>query len=157
MTEILTEADRYHKECEELKEKLYQIEDIVKPINEQLPEDNVIRQIMLILNDCNGLEPSRYRKALEEIEIIAKDGLNPICYKSNCSRCQCYDGDDCNARMNALINNYFTDGEFFDDYGDFAEEMEALLVEERISCNKAKPISQQILDIISKAKGEAND
>ena len=97
---------------------------------------------------------SSYLKALEEIEIIAKDGLNPICYKSNCSRCQCYDGDDCNARMNALINNYFTDGEFFDDYGDFAEEMEALLVEERISCNKAKPISQQILDIISKAKGE---
>lgn len=55
-------------ECEELKDKLYQIEDIVKLINEQLPEDNIIREITLILNDCNNIELNRYRKALEEIE-----------------------------------------------------------------------------------------
>ena len=45
-----------------------QIEDIVKLINEQLPEDNIIREITLILNDCNNIELNRYRKALEEIE-----------------------------------------------------------------------------------------
>ena len=36
-----------------LEEKLYQIEDVVKPINEQLPEDKVLREIMLIINGCN--------------------------------------------------------------------------------------------------------
>lgn len=97
---------------------------------------------------------AKYKQALEEIEKIAQEGLNPICYKSNCSRCQCYEGDDCKARMNALINNYFTEnGEFFDGNGDFAEAMEALLDKERSSCNRAIPISKQTLDIISKAKG----
>lgn len=64
---------RKTQECEELKEKLYQIEDVVKPVNKQLPEDSIIRQIMLILNDCNKLEPSCYRKALKEIEEVADD------------------------------------------------------------------------------------
>lgn len=62
--------------CGGLQEKLYQIEDVVKPINEQLPGDIVIRQIMLILNNCSNLTSSRYKRALDEIEIIckAKDG-----------------------------------------------------------------------------------
>lgn len=121
---------RKTQECEELKKK--------------------IETYKCSTNCHKYIEADRYRKALEEIAGIAKDGLNPICYKSNCSRCQCYDGDDCNARMNALINNYFTEnGEFFDGNGDFAEAIEALLDEERSSCNRAKPISQQILDIIA--------
>lgn len=88
--------EQLKQECEELKEKLYQIEDVVKPINEQLPEDNVIRQIMLILNDCNKLEPSRYRKALEEIEEILKDEICEECpgkegCKAGCKEHQCLD------------------------------------------------------------------
>jgi len=150
-------VDNLNKKYNDLREKLDKIEDIVIPINNELPEDNVIREIALILNDCVGLPPSRYKQALDEIEKIAQKGLNPICYKSNCSRCQCYEGDDCNARMNALINNYFTEnGEFFDGNGDFIEAMEDLLDKERSNCNRAIPISKQILDIISKAKGEEN-
>ena len=100
-------------------------------------------------------DEARYRKALEEIEEMAKKGLNPICYKSNCSRCQCYDGDDCKSGMTALINSYFTEnGEFADGNGDFIEALESLLDKERSRCNRAKPISQQILDIINKVKGE---
>ena len=84
------EIDELKQECEKLKEKLYQIEDVVKPINEQLPEDAVIRQIMLILNDCNGLESSRYLKALEEIEKIANvlitetNEYSKCCHKNMC-------------------------------------------------------------------------
>ena len=85
--EIVAELNH---ECEELKEKLYQIEDVVKPINEQLPEDNVIRQIMLILNDCNRLEPSRYRNALEEIEQELKEDI--YCESQECG---CDDFEEC--------------------------------------------------------------
>lgn len=87
---LLEDYARKAQECEELKEKLYQIEDVVKPINEQLPEDAVIRQIMLILNDCNGLESSRYLKALEEIEKIANvlitetNEYSKCCHKDTC-------------------------------------------------------------------------
>lgn len=146
---------RKTQECEELKKtsnKYYiQVLDERDKLRKEVAKFNEKLELIRL---C-GTEPlkakcSRYRKALEEIAGIAKDGLNPICYKSNCSRCQCYDGDDCNARMNALINNYFTEnGEFFDGNGDFAEAIEALLDEERSSCNRAKPISQQILDIIA--------
>lgn len=80
----------FQHECEELKEKLYQIEDVVKPINEQLPEDSVIRQIMLILNDCNKLEPSYYRKALEEIEQELKEDI--YCESQECG---CDDSEEC--------------------------------------------------------------
>lgn len=100
-------------------------------------------------------ENHRYCKALEEIEKIAQNGLSPICYKSNCSCCRCYDGDDCNISMTSLINNYFTEnGEFVDGSGDFVEALEGLLESERKKCNKAQPIAQRILDIINKAKEE---
>lgn len=115
-------------------------------------------QCGMINIDCgkDGYKTAReieLEHALIEIEKIAQKGLNPICYKSNCSRCQCYEGDNCTARMNALINNYFTEnGEFFDGNGDFVEAMEDLLNKERSSCNRAIPISKQILDIISNAR-----
>ena len=126
-------------ECEELKERLERIEEDLK------------YQCV----DCMNIKSDRYRKALEEIEKIAKDGLNPICYKSNCSRCKCYNGDDCKAGMISLINNYFTkNGEFADGNGDFAEALEDLLDKERSRCNRALPISKKILDIINKTKGE---
>ena len=82
------ENRKLKQECEQLKEKLYQIEDIVKPMNEELTEDNIIREIMFILNDCNNLEPSRYRKALEEIEKLINDDAF--------IRCPIYDDENCN-------------------------------------------------------------
>lgn len=110
-----------------------------------------------ILHNFDKME-NHYHNAINEIEEIAKDGLNPICYKSNCSRCKCYNGDDCKAGMISLINNYFTEnGEFADGNGDFAEALEDLLDKERSRCNRALPISNKILDIINKAKGKVND
>ena len=132
---------KLEQECEELKKELNSSEKWrinAESLNEKLE----------LRNTC-------YRKALEEIEEIAQKGLNPICYKSNCSRCQCYDGDDCNASMTSLINNYFTEnGDFVDENCDFVEALGGLLEDERKKCNKAIPIAQQILDIINKAKGE---
>ena len=129
---------RKSQECEELKKQLETSEEWrikAEGLNEKL-----------------DLKNTRYRKALEEIEKIAQNGLSPICYKSNCSCCRCYDGDDCNTSMTALINNYFTEnGEFVDGSGDFVEALEALLESERKKCNKAQPIAQRILDIINKA------
>ena len=131
---------RKTQECEELKKQLETSEEWrikAEGLNEKLE-----------------LKNTRYLKALEEIEKIAKDGLNPICYKSNCSRCKCYNGDDCKAGMISLINNYFTqNGEFADGNGDFAEALEDLLDKERSRCNRALPISKKILDIINKTKG----
>ena len=119
---------------------------------EELKSESFTREELITLQEK---DIDRYRKALEEIEKIAQNGLSPICYKSNCSRCQCYDGDDCNASTTYLMNNYFTDnGEFVDENCDFVEALEGLLEDERKKCNKARPIAQQILNIINKAKGE---
>ena len=137
---------RKTQECEELKGKLRDLE--LKNTTLQ----NRYQQLDGSITECD-----RYRKALEGIEELAKDGLNPICYKSNCSRCKCYNGDDCKAGMISLINNYFTEnGEFADGNGDFAEALEDLLDKERSRCNRALPVSKKILDIINKAKGEGN-
>ena len=73
---IKNELARKTQECEKLKEKLYRIEDVVEPINKQLPEDIIIRQIMLILNDCNNLEPSYYQKALQDVQNLAQSILD---------------------------------------------------------------------------------
>lgn len=140
MSGITTLQDQLtHKiqECEELKSESFTRESLIS-----IQEEDI----------------DRYRKALEEIEKIAKDGLNPICYKSNCSRCKCYNGDNCKAGMISLINNYFTEnGEFADGNGDFAEALEDLLDKERSRCNRALPISKKILDIINKVKDGNND
>lgn len=119
---------------------------------ESLESESFTREELISIQEK---DIDRYLKALEEIEEIAKDGLNPICYKSNCSRCKCYNGDDCKAGMISLINNYFTEnGEFVDGNGDFAEALEDLLDKERSRCNRALPISNKILDIINKTKGK---
>ena len=34
------------------KEKLSQVKDTTEPLNSELPEDKVIREIFLIVNDC---------------------------------------------------------------------------------------------------------
>lgn len=138
INQLKKENDRYRKALEPFQDEYF------KGLDTTTIAELAKKSIRLTTENRN------LETALEEIEWIALRGLNPICYKSNCSRCQCYNGDDCKARMNALINNYFTkNGEFFDGNGDFVEAMEGLLDEERSSCNRAKPISQQILDIIA--------
>ncbi len=88
----------------------------------------------------------KYKQALEEIKEIATKGLKPICYKFNCSKCRCYIADDANANLTALINSYFDkNGNFADGNDDFVEALEGLLNNERIKCNKAQPICEQIL------------
>ena len=159
------------QECEELKEKYealklenqegYKIVDELKQECETLERINhrYDKELLRRLTYASNAERQRdlYRRALEEIEKIAKDGLNPICYKSNCSRCKCYNGDNCKTGMISLINNYFTEnGEFADGNGDFAEALEDLLDKERSRCNRALPISKKILDIINKVKDGNN-
>ena len=149
---------RKTQECEELEKELVRCS---KGLGKAACEKSWYQQAEQAKQEENhslAMEIYSYRKALEEIEKIAKDGLNPICYKSNCSRCKCYNGDDCKAGMISLINNYFTEnGEFADGNGDFAEALEDLLDKERSRCNRALPISKKILDIINKAKGEGNE
>ena len=40
---------------------------------------------------------------------------------------------------------------------DFSESLIALVDNERLKCNRAKPISEKILSIINKTKGRNND
>ena len=58
------------QECKELrfKEKLSQVKDITEPLNSELLEDKVIREIFLIVNDCINKKVNPYKHALEEIE-----------------------------------------------------------------------------------------
>ena len=100
----------------------------------------------------------KYKQALDDIEQIAQTGLKPICYKSNCSRCKCYNNDDCKAGTKALLLNYFDkNGNFVDGNDDFSDELDFLVEKERKSCNRAKPISQKILDIIHKTRTVNNE
>lgn len=105
-----------------------------------------------LYNNAKDLKLDHYKHTLEKIEEIAKQGLKPICYKSNCNRCQCYDGDDSKIAITNLINEYFTEDGFVDDDRDFYEALEGLVENERASCNKAKPISERILTIINEVK-----
>lgn len=77
------------QKVKELEEKLFQIEDIVKPINEGLPEDNVIRKIMLILNDC-PTQRNIYREVLEEIRQELEEATH--CESQECG---CDDAEAC--------------------------------------------------------------
>lgn len=136
------------QECEELKKykdavnKLAGLQ-IILTNKDKMPE---------LYKNAKDLKIDRYKQALEKIEIIAKRGLTPICYKSNCNSCQCYEGDDSKISLETLINNYFTEDGFNDDNGDFYEELEGLVENERTRCNKAKPLSDEILSIINKLK-----
>jgi len=86
-------------------------------------------------------------KALQEIKKVAKQGLNPVCYKINCSRCKCYlGGDFSNAGVTNFINQFFDDNGDLTDEGNFVEELENLIETERKACNRAKPISEKILE-----------
>lgn len=131
---------RAEQECEELKEQLNNIQD-----NCPCFSDCSYRQ-------CDKDRIANYKQALDEIEQIAQTGLEPICYKSNCSRCECYDGDNCNAGVTNFLNYYFDDNGDLRNAEDLDESLRDLVDTERQKCNRAMPISKKILDVIDKAK-----
>ena len=55
------------------KEKLSQVKDTTEPLNSELPEDKVIREIFLIVNDCINKKANPYKQALDEIKDIAEN------------------------------------------------------------------------------------
>lgn len=137
-----THPDCYFKQLKRAKRMCEELRKFQKYWN-KIEQDNL--RLVTKNNIC--------KQALDDIEQIAQTGLKPICYKSNCSRCKCYDRDDCKAGTKALLLNYFDkNGNFVDGNDDFSDELDFLVEKERKSCNRAKPISQKILDIIHKAK-----
>lgn len=68
------------QENEKLKEKLSQVKDITEPLNSELPEDKVIREIFLIVNDCINKKVNPYKQTLDEIEEFCKQ--NHYCLES---------------------------------------------------------------------------
>ena len=93
------------------------------------------------------------REQLEQIKEIAYKALEPTCYKSYCESCLCYDYDG--EKLSDVLNRYFTeDGEFKDENGEFYEDLEALIENERGACNRALPICEHILQIIGQSMKE---
>lgn len=87
------------------------------------------------------------RQQLEQIKEISYKALEPICYKSNCNRCLCYDHSG--EKLSEVLNRYFTkQGEFVDSTGTFVEDLQALMEAERKACNRALPVAQQIIQIL---------
>lgn len=72
----IEEVNRINKkieaENEKLREKLFQVADIIEPLHSELPEDRIIREIFLIVNDCNNEKVNPYKQALIEIKEIAE-------------------------------------------------------------------------------------
>lgn len=81
--------DELKQECEELKERLVRTEEDLK------------YQCV----DCMNVKSDRYRKALEEIEEIAKSfNKNELCFYKEINECDCCDmGADCNYLRRAKI------------------------------------------------------
>lgn len=78
--ELKAQLEQQKKENEEFKEKLSQVKDITEPLNSELPEDKVIREIFLIVNDCINKKVNPYKQALDEIEEFCKQ--NHYCLES---------------------------------------------------------------------------
>ena len=72
----IEEVNRINKklkaENKKLKEKLFQVADIIEPLHSELPEDRIIREIFLIVNDCSNKKVNPYKQALIEIKEIAE-------------------------------------------------------------------------------------
>lgn len=66
--ELKAQLEQQKKENKEFKEKLSQVKDITEPLNSELPEDKVIREIFLIVNDCINEKVNKYKQELEEIK-----------------------------------------------------------------------------------------
>ena len=132
--QLQEENAKLKQECKNLKEELRGCRIGIKNISIENTEICKISE--------------RYKRALDNIEQIAQTGLKPICYKSNCSRCKCYDGDNCKASVTEFLNYFFDDNGDMREDEDFGESLIALVDKERLKCNRAKPISEKILDII---------
>lgn len=92
----------------------------------------------------------RYNRAIKAIKEIAEAGLKPVCYKSYCQSCKCYSKEN-KEELSDILNKYFSeDGEFNDDNADFYEVLEGYIDRERVACNKAKPMSEDILKEIER-------
>ena len=86
------QLDQLKAENEKLREKLFQVADIIEPLHSELPEDRIIGEIFLIVNDCSNKKVNPYKQTLSEIKEIAKNSccLQPTStceeYK-NCNEC----------------------------------------------------------------------
>ena len=85
------------QECKELrfKEKLSQVKDTTEPLNSELPEDKVIREIFLIVNDCINKKVNPYKQALDEIEKQVKAINNECFYDASCDCNNCDMKNNC--------------------------------------------------------------
>ena len=85
------------QECKELrfKEKLSQVKDTTEPLNSELPEDKVIREIFLIVNDCINQKVNHYKHALDEIEKQVKAINNECFYDASCDCNNCDMKNNC--------------------------------------------------------------
>ena len=85
------------QECKELrfKEKLSQVKDTTEPLNSELPEDKVIREIFLMVNDCINQKVNHYKHALDEIEKQVKAINNECFYDASCDCNNCDMNNNC--------------------------------------------------------------
>ena len=85
------------QECKELrfKEKLSQVKDTTEPLNSELPEDKVIREIFLMVNDCINQKVNHYKHALDEIEKQVKAINNECFYDASCDCNNCDMKNNC--------------------------------------------------------------
>ena len=85
------------QECKELrfKEKLSQVKDTTEPLNSELPEDKVIREIFLMVNDCINQKVNHYKQALDEIEKQVKAINNECFYDASCDCNNCDMKNNC--------------------------------------------------------------
>ena len=88
---------RKEQECKELrfKEKLSQVKDTTEPLNSELPEDKVIREIFLMVNDCINQKVNHYKHALDEIEKQVKAINNECFYDASCDCNNCDMKNNC--------------------------------------------------------------
>ena len=85
------------QECKELrfKEKLSQVKDTTEPLNSELPEDKVIIEIFLMVNDCINQKVNHYKHALDEIEKQVKAINNECFYDASCDCNNCDMKNNC--------------------------------------------------------------
>ena len=77
------------------KEKLSQVKDTTEPLNSELPEDKVIREIFLMVNDCINQKVNHYKHALDEIEKQVKAINNECFYDASCDCNNCDMKNNC--------------------------------------------------------------
>ena len=93
--ELKAQLEQQKKENEEFKEKLSQVKDITEPLNSELPEDKVIRENFLIVNDCINKKVNTYKQALDEIEKQVKAINNECFYDASCDCNNCDMKNNC--------------------------------------------------------------